>query len=111
MNKADNTGNLNVVKYGRIIYRVIHIAVLLFFAYELYLRSTIGRPISNLLIYFLVLTISVKIYKNIEARNEYKGDAERLKKYDKMIIRSVFLGIAIVAVFVTIVVLYSINKT
>ena len=110
MNKVDNTGNSNVVRYGRIIYRVIHIAVLLYFAYELYLRATIGRPMSNLLIYFLVLTIPVKIYKNIVARNEYKGDTEKLKKYDKMIIRSVFLAIIIVAVFVTGVVLYSINK-
>ena len=110
MKNTDNVDNLNAVRYARLVYRVIHIAVLIYFAYELYLRATIGRPTSNLLIYFLVLTIPVKIYKNIAARNEYKGDTEKLKSYDKIIIRSFFLAIVIVAVFVTAVVLYSFNK-
>lgn len=102
----DGNGNKHSMKVGYIAYRTIQIAVLLYFAYELYLRATTGRPISNLLVYFLLLTAPAKIYKNIEVRNEHKGNAEELKEHDRVILRCVLMGIGIVAVFVICTVLY-----
>lgn len=98
------------MKAAYIAYRTIHIAVLLYFAYEIYLRITTGRPTSNLLIYFLLLTAPAKIYKNIEDRNARKGNPEELRKYDKMILRSIIIGLCIVTVFVIVSVLVAINN-
>lgn len=105
---VDGNENKRTMKAGYIAYRTIQIAVLLYFAYELYLRITTGRPISNLLVYFLLLTAPAKIYKNIEARNAHKGNAEELKQHDKMIFRFLLMSIGIVAVLVIVTVLYAV---
>lgn len=102
----DGGGKKRQMKAGYIAYRTIQVAVLLYFAYELYLRITTGRPISNLLVYFLLLTAPAKIYKNIEARNAHKGNVEELKQHDKMIFRFLLMSIGIVAVLVIVTVLY-----
>ena len=107
LQKQDMDGgeNKRIMKAGYIAYRTIQVAVLLYFAYELYMRVTTGRPISNLLIYFLLLTAPAKIYKNIEARNALKSNAEELKQHDKMFFRFLLLSIGIVAVLVIVTVL------
>ncbi len=91
-------------------FRVIHIAVLVIFAYEIYLRATTGRPTSALLICFLVLTAPFKIFRNIKDRNVLKNDPDKLKAHDRMLLKCILLALLIVAVFVIITVLYATSK-
>lgn len=106
----DDSEKKHSMKAAYIVYRTTHIAVLLYFGYELYLRVTTGRPISNLLIFFLLLTAPAKIYKNIQDRNIRKENPEELRRYDKMILRSIIIGLGIVTVFVIISVFVAINN-
>ena len=91
-------------------FRVIHIAVLVFFAYEIYLHATTGRPTSALLICFLVLTAPLKIFRNIKDRNLLKTDPKKLKAHDLVLLKCILLALLIVAVFVIITVIVAASK-
>ena len=85
---------------GYIAYRTIQAAVLLYFLWEVYMQWTAGRPRGNLLVYFLLLAAPGKIYAHFEERAALEKEERRT--YDKMILRSIVLGILIVAVFVAV---------
>ena len=91
-------------------FRVIHIAVLVIFAYEIYLRATTGRPTSALLICFLVLTAPLKIFKNIRDRNLLKTDPYELKAHDLVLLKCILLALLIVTAGVIITVIVATSK-
>ncbi len=95
-------------KIGYILYQTIRIAVLLFCTYELYLSITTGRPTSRLFLYFLLLTAPGGIYRLIALRNAQKGNAEALKKHDRMVWKSILLSIAIMTCVIVGTVIYAV---
>ncbi len=97
-------------KLAYLIYRIFQAAVLLFGLVELYLRFTTGRPMSHVLLYLGLLLIPAKIWRMIEARSARAADPEAVRQYDRIVIRSILLTIVIMTLFITVVVLFAINR-
>ena len=95
MKREEFAEKSRAMKLGYIAYQTIRIAVLACLAYELYLRATTGRPMSNLLLYFFPLTLPARIYRMIEERNARKGDPEALRAYDKTLLYGILWGIGL----------------
>lgn len=109
--KVNGNEKSRQMKAAYIAYRTIQAVVLIYSAYEIYLNITTGREKSNLLFCFLLLTIPAWIYHMIASRNACKSNKEELKKYDKMIVRGVVLGVGIVLFLVVATVLYAVNRS
>ncbi len=95
-------------KIGYIVYRTIRFAVLLFCTYEIIMGITTGRPISNLFLYYLLLTAPAGVYRLISQRNVHKDNKQALKKHDRMMLKSVLLAIVIVTCILAATVLYAV---
>ncbi len=109
--KLDSIKKHRRLKVAHIAFRIIQIAVLLSFAYEMYLRITTGRPTSNILFYFLLLTIPAKIYNIVLTRNTVKKDSEEQREYDQIVLRSILIGVGFVILFSAVVAIYYVSTT
>ena len=83
------------------------IVVLLFVAYEFYLRITTGRPMTNLLPCYLLLTAPFGIYRMISFRKVFNDSPQH---YNKMLLRSILVAIFIMFVVVVVVAFYALNR-
>ncbi len=101
---------INKKKIANILYWIFRIGIVIFGLAELYLRFTTGRQMSHVLLYLALLLIPAKIRRMVEDRNARAADPEAVRQYDRIVVRSILLTIVIMTLFITIVVLFAINK-
>ncbi len=101
---------INKRKLAQILYWAFRLGVVIFGLVELYLRFTTGRQMSHVLLYLSLLLIPAKIRQMVEAHNARAADPEAVAQYDRIVIRSVLITIVLMTLFITVVVLFAINK-
>ena len=91
-------------KKASVIYKILSGFILLFFVYRIILGIRAGQHIPMPL-FGCVLLILVGLYRIFAIRKSFQGSDEERKTFNKIVIRSVILGLIIMVVFVTVVVL------
>ena len=91
--------------------RAFQLAVLVFFAYNVYLTISTRQTFGNPMLYFFAFIIPGQVYNRIAFRNGLKDNKQTLRQYDHLFLRYGLLAIAITAIFVTACVLYFNYKT
>ena len=84
--------------------RMLRIAFWVCVAYFAFLSFKAGEYISKPLVVGLLI-VPAGIYNIIQIRKSFQGSDEERKTFNKIVIRSVILGLIIMMVFVTVVVL------
>ena len=87
--------------------RIACIAFLLYFVYRLILGAQSGQHIPMPLI-GCALMVLVGLMRIFAIRKDFQGNEEDRKKFNKIVIRSIILGILIVTVFVVVAVIHAV---
>lgn len=93
-----------IIRYAYISASVV---VLLVVAYQFYLRITTGRPMTNLLLYYLLLTAPYGIYRMISFRNVFNDSPQH---YNKILLRSILVALLIMVVVVVVAAFIAMNR-
>jgi len=91
--------------------RACQIAVLVFFAYNLYLTISAGQTLENLMLYFFAFIIPGQVYNRFATRNGLKENKQELRQHDIIFLRSFLIAIMITALFVTVCIFYFMYRT
>ena len=90
-----------------IISRIACIAFLLFFVYRIFLGIKTGQHVPMPLI-GCVLMVLVGLFRISAIRKDFQGSEEDRKKFSKIVVRSIILGILITTVFVVFAVIHAV---
>ena len=88
--------------------RAFQIAVIGYFAYNLYLTISTGQNLSNPMLYFFAFSIPGQVYNRFATRNGLKENKQALKQHDRIYLRSVFIALGLVTLLVVGTVLYAV---
>ena len=92
-------------KKAAIISRIACIAFLLFLVYRIFLGIKTGQHVPMPLI-GCALMVLVGLFRISAIRKDFQGSEEERKKFNKIVLKSIVLGILIITVFVVCSVLY-----